>query len=131
MILGLPDGYETQIGDSGSFLSGGQRQRIGLARALFGDPVMVILDEPNAHLDTDGEVALIDAVKELKEQDKCVVIAAHRPNVVAICDKILVLENGRVSAFGPREEFLKDISPVKKLEPRKSNVVHKLARFKA
>lgn len=131
MILSLPDGYETQIGDAGSFLSGGQRQRIGLARALFGDPVLVVLDEPNAHLDADGEIALVDAVKRLKDQNKSVVVAAHRPNVVAICDKILVLENGRVSAIGPREEFLSEMTNTKKLQPRKSNVVHKLTRLKA
>lgn len=131
MILGLPDGYETQIGDSGSSLSGGQRQRIGLARALFGDPVMVVLDEPNSHLDTDGEMALVSTIKELKEQKKCVIIAAHRPNIVSVCDKILILENGRVKAFGPREEFFADMGSAKILPPNKKDAIKKLARLKA
>lgn len=119
MILGLPDGYETQIGDGGSSLSGGQRQRIGLARALFGDPVMIVLDEPNSHLDADGELALVSTIKSLKEQNKCVIIAAHRPNVVSVCDKILILENGRVNAFGPREEFFAGMGNTKTFLPNK------------
>ena len=131
MILSLPDGYETQIGDGGASLSGGQRQRIGLARALFGDPVMVVLDEPNSHLDTDGEAALVSTIKELKDQKKCVIIAAHRPNIVSECDKILILENGRVKAFGPREEFFADLASAKTFQPNKKESIKKLARLKA
>jgi len=106
MILRLPQGYETPVGDGGSVLSGGQRQRIGLARALFGNPALVILDEPNAHLDSDGEDALIETITDLKNRDKAVIVMAHRPNGIAACDTLLVLDKGRQRAWGPRDEIL-------------------------
>ncbi len=106
VILRLPQGYETPVGDGSSTLSGGQRQRIGLARALFGDPALVILDEPNAHLDSDGETALIETITELKQRGKAVVVMAHRPNGIAACDTLLVLDKGRQRGWGPRDEIL-------------------------
>ena len=111
MILALPDGYETEIGDSGGRLSGGQRQRIGLARALFGNPALVVLDEPNAYLDADGEAALERAMNGLKSRGATVIIVAHRPSAIAAVDKLLMLSDGEVAAFGPRDDVLKKIAP--------------------
>jgi len=111
MILALPDGYETEIGDSGGRLSGGQRQRIGLARALFGNPALVVLDEPNAYLDADGEAALARAMNGLKSRGATVIIVAHRPSAIAAVDKLLMLSDGEVAAFGPRDDVLKKIAP--------------------
>jgi ATP-binding cassette subfamily C protein/ATP-binding cassette subfamily C exporter for protease/lipase/ATP-binding cassette subfamily C protein EexD len=106
MIQKLPDGYDTQIGDGGVRLSGGQRQRIGLARAIFGDPRLIVLDEPNANLDQIGESALAAAVNELKERAGAIIIVGHRPSTLAQADKILLLKEGRVEIFGPRDEVL-------------------------
>ncbi len=106
MILRLPEGYETQIGDGGNRLSGGQRQRIALARALYGDPVVVVLDEPNSNLDAAGEAALTEAIVDLKRRGRTVVVVAHRPSAVAAMDKILLLERGLQAAFGARDEVL-------------------------
>ncbi len=107
MILALPKGYETEIGESGHFLSGGQRQRIGLARALYGLPRMVVLDEPNSNLDGAGEQALIATLAELKRQKVTVVIVAHRPAILVNTDKILVMNpNGSQAAFGPANEII-------------------------
>jgi ATP-binding cassette, subfamily C, type I secretion system permease/ATPase len=104
MILRLPDGYETEIGDGGAHLSGGQRQRIGLARALFGRPCLLVLDEPNANLDQEGEAALLRAIALAKRRGTTVVMVAHRPNVLVHADHLLVLEAGAVTSFGPRAE---------------------------
>ncbi len=106
MILRLPQGYDTDIGDRGTVLSGGQRQRVALARAVFGDPRFVVLDEPNSNLDSVGEDALMKAVSALKKIGCTVVIIAHRPGILAQVDKILVLRAGRMETFGPREEVL-------------------------
>ena len=106
MILDLPDGYNSSIGEGGNKLSGGQRQRLGLARAVFGEPFLVVLDEPNANLDVDGDRALADAILEMKQRGQIVVVMAHRPSALEATDKVLVLRDGRQLAFGPKEEVL-------------------------
>lgn len=111
MILRLPKGYDTPIGEAGGLLSGGQRQRVGLARALYGEPKLVVLDEPNANLDDVGEAALMQAVRELKAQGRTVVLITHRPGVVALADQLLVLRNGEVHMRGPRDEVLRQLQP--------------------
>lgn len=109
MILRFPNGYDTQIGDSGSGLSGGQRQRIGLARAIYGDPKFVVLDEPNSNLDDVGEAALILAVQELKQRGTTVILITHRTSIISAVDKILLLVDGSVQLFGPRDQVLQAI----------------------
>ncbi len=108
MILKLPDGYDTQIMVGGARLSGGQRQRIALARALYGDPALVVLDEPNSNLDGEGGEALMHAIRQLKAEGRIVVIMAHRPAAISECDLLLVLHEGVVQAFGPRDEVLRE-----------------------
>lgn len=106
MIVGLPDGYETQIGEDGAALSAGQRQRVALSRALYGDPFLVVLDEPNSNLDAHGEAALIEAMRGVKERGGIVVIVAHRPDILATAEMILVMRQGRMQLFGPRDRVL-------------------------
>lgn len=107
LILKLPQGYDTQVTAAGGRLSGGQVQRIGLARAMYGDPVILVLDEPNSNLDNDGSQALNLAIREMKSRGGAVLIMAHRPAAIQECDLLLVLENGMVKAFGPRDEVLR------------------------
>jgi ATP-binding cassette, subfamily C, bacterial EexD len=107
MILRLPMGYETEIGEGGAVLSGGQRQRIALARALLGRPRLLVLDEPHSNLDSEGDVALSNAIQAVKDDGGAVVIIAHRPSVLEHVDKILVLRDGQVHAYGARSEITK------------------------
>ena len=109
MILRLPNGYDTLIGDAGAALSAGQRQRIALARALYGDPFLIALDEPHANLDHEGEIALTQAIQAAKARRAIVVMIAHRPSALAVCDKVLFLANGVQQAFGPRDEVVNKV----------------------
>ncbi len=109
MIVNLPDGYDTQVSAIGKQLSGGQIQRIGLARALFGNPVLLVLDEPNSNLDSDGSEALNQTIKTMKAAGNAVLIIAHRPAAIQYCDTLLVLDKGARRAFGPRDQVLRDM----------------------
>jgi ATP-binding cassette, subfamily C, bacterial exporter for protease/lipase len=111
MIARLPRGFDTDVGEAGHLLSAGQRRRIALARAIYGWPVLVCLDEPEAHLDQDGERGLRNTIAALKQRGACVVVAAHRPALIAAADKILVLAEGRVAEFGPADIVLPKIMP--------------------
>jgi ABC-type protease/lipase transport system fused ATPase/permease subunit len=110
VILGMEDGYETEIGDHGAILSGGQSQRVALARALFGDPRLVVLDEPNANLDQDGDDALARTLQRLSQRKVTTVVITHRLWILRHVDKILLLRNGNVDMFGPRDEILSKIA---------------------
>ncbi len=107
MILQLPKGYDTPIGEAGARLSPGQRQRIALARAMYGDVRLVVLDEPNASLDAEGEIALAHALSSLRAEGVTSIVVTHRPSLVAHVDKILILEAGQVKQFGPAGEVMK------------------------
>ena len=107
LLLSLSQGYDTDIGAGGQRLSGGQRQRVALARALYGDPPVLILDEPNANLDAQGEQALVDAIRDAKSRGRVVIIMAHRPSAIAACDYLLMIDKGVQVEFGPRDEVLK------------------------
>lgn len=109
IILQLPDGYDTKIGAADAQLSGGQKQRLALARALYNDPVLLILDEPNSALDNDGSEALNAVVANMKGEGKAVLIMTHRPTAISGCDKLLVLDQGRVAGYGPRDEIIKSM----------------------
>ncbi len=110
MILRLSRGYETPVGEGGAALSGGERQRIALARAMYGDPALIVLDEPNASLDRDGDEAFIEALREMKRDGRTVFVMTHRPNLLALADSVLVLSGGLIQAFGPRDSVLKLLS---------------------
>lgn len=109
VILKLPDGYDTRVTAGGGRLSGGQMQRIGLARALYGDPIILVLDEPNSNLDNEGSQALNAAIRQMKAEGKSVLIMAHRPAAIEECDMLLVLDGGARRAFGPRDEVMKEV----------------------
>ena len=109
LITGLPGGYDTEIGAGGNTLSGGQMQRIALARALYGSPFLVVLDEPNSNLDADGEAALTRAIDTMRAAGSIVVVIAHRPSALAGVDTVLFMKDGRAQAFGPKDEVLKQV----------------------
>ncbi|HAT85061.1 MAG TPA: type I secretion system permease/ATPase, partial [Rhizobiales bacterium] len=114
MITALPDGFETRIGSSGFALSGGQRQRVALARAIYGNPFLIVLDEPNSNLDSQGEAALAGAISAMKEKGSVIVIIAHRPSALASVDHVLCLKEGKMQACGPKDEVLpKVLAPVR------------------
>ncbi|MDA9207557.1 type I secretion system permease/ATPase [Octadecabacter sp.] len=104
MILKLPDGYNTVVDESGGRLSGGQVQRVGLARAMYGEPVYLVLDEPNSNLDNEGSIAVNNAIKIMREEGRCVFVMAHRPAAIEQCDKLMYIDGGVLKAFGPTEE---------------------------
>ncbi|PFG71776.1 ATP-binding cassette subfamily C exporter for protease/lipase [Pseudomonas poae] len=110
LILRLPHGYDTVLGDNGGGLSGGQKQRVALARALYGGPRLIVLDEPNSNLDTVGEAALASAIVQMKVQGSSVVLVTHRSSALAQADKLLVLNEGRLQAFGPSQDVLRALS---------------------
>jgi ATP-binding cassette subfamily C protein PrsD len=109
-IISLPDGYETRIGADGSAMSSGQRQRIGLARALYGDPFLIVLDEPNSNLDMEGDQALTRAIAEARKRGAIVVVVAHRPSAIAAINKVLFMRDGGQVAFGNKDTVLQQIS---------------------
>jgi ATP-binding cassette subfamily C protein len=120
MVVRMPEGYRTRLGPLGTALSGGQRQRIGLARALYGKPFLVVLDEPNANLDGEGEAALTAAIRGVKARGGIVVVIAHRPSALAAVDYVAVVQNGVMSAFGPKDEVLgaqRPVTAVPRLDP--------------
>ena len=109
LILSMPDGYDTQIGASGGTLSGGQRQRLGLARAVYDNPKLIILDEPNSNLDDAGEKELINAIDRIKEIKSTLLIVSHRTNLLNTMDKLLVLKEGLVVTFGDKDQVLRQL----------------------
>jgi ATP-binding cassette subfamily C protein len=112
LILSFGKGYETCIGEGGSALSAGQRQRIGIARALYGDPFLVVMDEPNANLDAEGEAAVVRAIVSVRERGGIAIVVAHRPSAISVVDKVLMMEGGRQRAFGPKDEVLSKVLQV-------------------
>ena len=111
LIIRLPKGYDTDIGDGGCLLSGGQKQRIALARAMFDDPKYFVLDEPNSNLDQDGEAAILTALTAAKSRGATIIIIAHRPSLLGFVDKVLFMKDGRVERFGERQAVLAALQP--------------------
>jgi len=136
LVLKMTDGYNTQISEGGAKLSAGQRQRIGLARALYGAPTLVVLDEPNSNLDAEGESALIQAMASVRERGGTVIVVAHRPSAISVLDQLMMIRDGQMVAFGPKDEVLKKVMarPVevpKRLEPAQTEPVAAVAEGRA
>lgn len=128
MILRLPAGYDTPIGDFGQGLSGGQRQRIGLARALYGDPRVIVLDEPNSNLDEEGETQLMQCLHRLRREGRTVILVAHKPSILAAVDEILVLrQGGSPLLYGPRSVVLQKLEELRR-QARRSPAQPQAAR---
>ena len=123
LIVNLPAGYGTPVGEHGSALSFGQAQRVALARAVYGDPFLVVLDEPNSHLDSEGDEALTRAILGVRERKGIVIVVAHRPSAIAGVDKILVMNQGKMQAFGPKDEVLSKVLQRPESAPRALKVV--------
>jgi ATP-binding cassette subfamily C exporter for protease/lipase len=109
-ILSLPQGYNSPVGREGTMLSGGQRQRVGLARAFYGNPAFIVLDEPNSSLDEQGDADLARAITQLKAKGSTFIVMTHRTSVLSVADKMLVLRDGQLQMFGPRDEVLKALA---------------------
>jgi PrtD family type I secretion system ABC transporter len=109
IIQTLPDGYDTQIGEGGAVLSAGQRQRIGLARAVYGTPNLIVLDEPNANLDQAGDEALSEALKRIKSRGTTIVLVTHKPNLLGVADRVMLLSEGALKLFGPTDQVLQQL----------------------
>lgn len=109
VITKMPRGYETEIGVGGAFISGGQKQRVAMARAMFRDPKFVILDEPNANLDSEGDLALTNTIKGIRDRGNIAIVLTHRPSAIAAVDLLLMIKDGRQTAFGPKDEVLKKV----------------------
>ena len=109
LILSMPEGYATRIGEGGTALSAGQRQRVALARALYGNPFLVVLDEPSSNLDAEGEEALTQAILSVRNRGGIAVIVAHRPSALAGVDQVLVIGDGKVQSFGPKDDVLRKV----------------------
>ena len=131
LIVGLPQGYETQVGEGGAALSAGQAQRIALARALYGDPFLVVLDEPNSNLDAEGDEALSRAIMGVRTRGGIVVVIAHRPSAIASVELLLIMNHGRAQAFGPKEEVLSRLLPREGAATRPLKVVPELGLAKS
>ncbi|NNB54611.1 type I secretion system permease/ATPase [Pseudomonas fragi] len=132
LILQLPEGYETRLGEGGAGLSGGQKQRIGLARALYGLPAVIVLDEPNSNLDEAGEQALLQAIAQLKQHKRTLILITHKPNVLTLTDQLLILREGQLQAFGPTAKVLGAPVAAKPAAPKTAmNVSYRLGTAEA
>lgn len=132
MILHLPEGYDTRLGDGGAGLSGGQKQRIGLARAMYGDPSVIVLDEPNSNLDDAGEAALVLAVRDLRERGKTIVLITHRTSAISVTSKLLLMREGGAQMFGPTKEVLAALNEANQKQVQAQKAVQaQLAAHKA
>jgi ATP-binding cassette subfamily C protein len=127
MIVRMPDGYRTALGPQGASLSAGQRQRIGLARALYRNPFVVVMDEPNSNLDAEGEMALTQAIKSVRARGGIAVVIAHRPSALTAVDLVAVIQNGKMIAFGPKDEIMKAAAPVESRPAPAAHAPHRMA----